>query len=1009
MKNNPTKLTLFLLLFFAFTARFAFAQSITISGTVTDEAAMALPGVSILIAGTSSGTITGPDGNYTIEVPGTDHTLTFSYVGYKAQSVLVGNQTIIDVALKTNDVLLEQIVVTGYGAQKKSHLTGAIAKLENTNLEEIPVNRVDQALYGKLAGLQIQTTDGDAGATPYIQIRGQATINAGNGPLIVVDGFPIPDDLSAVDMNDVESIEVLKDAASAAIYGSRGANGVILITTKSGSKGKMKVTFTASTNVKSPALSYDLDNPNSWADYALSKANLSEDDREKILLAQDIGYNYDAMDVMTRAGFSQNYQVNLSGGSEKTNYYISSQILDDQGVVDGNDFTKYSLRVKVDTKLNDKFKVGVNMNASYQDRDRIEVRMHDVARSASWLPIYHNEKTSAMTGMPVGSLAMENDFSTSANDFYAAQGYPHLRNTSNVSGYAKLHGRDLNEVTIRGFANAYLSYQITDDLNFKTSAGAYYNNFERNFFQTSWGHRNGTPEATYVGQNTYNLLNENILSYNKNIGDHEISAIAGFTAQINRKTSIGMEANGFLNDKVRVFSAASNVWLAADDTYETGDNLVSALARVNYAYKSKYLLSVSSRWDGSSRFGSNNRWGYFPAVSVGWRMMEEPFMQPIRDVVSELKLSSSYGATGNNAIGDYLHTGNMSTQNYVTGGDNIVPGYTLENKGNADLGWERTFEYNASVDLGLFENRIYLGAQYYNSVTDQLLLEMDIPAMSGFERLWVNHGKVRNSGVELELTTRNIEKDHFSWSTTMTFSKTKNEVLNFGEHESFQSTVESKRPSHFLTQVGSPISQFYGYRVKRELSDEEFGLYWPIGVQANNVYVQDLNGDGVIDENDMEVLGKANPDFVWGFTNNIRYKRFDLTFTFQGSHGASVFNIDDHYLQTHWAGTNSNIGLEDPDGLTQRKTETDWHVQDASYVALRDLTLGYTIPVKGERIRIFRVFFASSNLLYLTSGEYTGLNPEGINANTESAYTYGYQRGPMPLAKSFSLGLKLEF
>ncbi|BDC98547.1 SusC/RagA family TonB-linked outer membrane protein [Persicobacter psychrovividus] len=992
-----------------FMAGSAFAQSFTVKGIVKDETSFALPGVSVLVNGSTIGTVTDFNGAYTIEVPEGMETLTFSYVGFKTQHLQIQNRSEINPILKTDNVMLDQIVVTGYGEQKKSHLTGAIAKLENTNLEQIPVPRVDQALYGKLAGVQIQTTDGDAGATPYIQIRGQATINAGSGPLIVVDGFPIPDDLSAVDMNDVASIEVLKDAASAAIYGSRGANGVILITTKTGKKGKMKVSFTSNMSVKTPALGYDLDNPNSWADYALNKPNLSETDKEKILFAQQLGHNYDAMEEMTRAGFSQNYQINLSGGSENTSYYISGQAMDDEGVVEGNNFRKYSLRVKVDTKLNERFKVGVNMNGSLQQRDVIETRMHDVGRSASWMPSFHTPETSAMTGYPVGSWTMEEHFRPSANPIYGDQGYPDIRNTSNVNGYAKLVGRPKDEQTVRMYVNAYAAYQITDDLEFRSTGGVYYTNFQRNYFQTSYGHRNGAPEALYLNQNTFNFLNENILNYKKKIGDHEISAMGGFTIQTNKVNSLGTGANGFLNDKIQLPSAATNTWVVQDDTYETQNNLVSTLARVNYAFRNKYLLSVSSRWDGSSRFGANNRWGYFPAVSVGWRLMEEPFMAQFREVVSELKLTSSYGATGNNAIGDYLHIGNMASGNYVTGSDNVVPGYVLNNKSNPDLGWERTFEYNGGVNIGLFENRVYLGVQYYSSTTDQLLLNMDIPSMSGFETLWVNHGKVRNSGVEIELTTRNIVKDDFSWETTATLTTTKNEVLNFGQHDSFQSTTESKRPNHFLTQVGSPISQFYGYRVKRELTDEEFGLYWPIGLQANNVYAQDLNGDGVIDENDMEVLGKANPDFVWGLTNTVRYKQFDLSFTFQGSHGASVFNIDDHYLQTHWAGTNDKIGLDDPDGLTVRKTETDWHVQDASYVALRNLNFGYTFPLQSEHIRNLRVFFAGSNLLYLTSSEYTGLNPEGINANTESAYTRGYQRGPMPLAKSFSLGVKLDF
>ncbi|PWJ44756.1 SusC/RagA family TonB-linked outer membrane protein [Sediminitomix flava] len=984
----------------------SWAQDRVITGVVSDEGGV-IPGVSVLIKGTSNGTVTDFDGKFKLTLDNDNASLVFSYVGYKTQEILVGTQSIIDVTLVQDEQVLDEIVVTGYGTQKKSHLTGAISKVSNSNLQEIPVSRVDQALYGKLAGVQIQTTDADAGAEPKIQIRGVASINSGTKPLVVVDGFPIPDDLSSVDMQDVESIEVLKDAASAAIYGSRGANGVIMITTKSGQEGKMKVSFASTLSTNSPVKEYDLHSPDSWAAYVAQKANVSEDDLARIGLAQELGHNYDANDVLYRNGFSQNYQLSLSGGNKQTSYYVSGQVIDEEGVVDTNNHKKYSMRVKLKTELSDRVKLGVNLNASVQDRDRVSVRMHDLARSASWMPTWHTEQTAAMTGREVGSLAMEDHFDDK-HDAYDATGLPDLRNTSNVNGWAKLHGRLRTETKYRGQFNGYLDFKIADGLKFKTTGGAYFRSTERNYFQTTWGHRDGIPTSEYEIGRVINILNENLLTYKKSFGGHEIDALGGFTYQYEREDIVGLDAVGFLNDKIQDLQGSGSTALVRDDDNGIFDNvLISTLARVNYAYKDKYLVSLSTRWDGSSRFGPENRWGFFPAMSLGWRVMEEPFMEGAKGIISELKLATSYGTTGNNQIGDYDHIGQMGSSNYVSG-NGISSGYALQNLADKGLGWERTIEFNSSVNIGFADNRILLGVTYYDATTDQLVLNLPVPSVTGFNEIRTNRGKVSNSGIEIELNTVNIDNKDFSWKTGFNLATVQNEVLDFGDQQELISTVESKRPSYFITSVGQPLVQFYGYKVKGELSEEIFNKYWPIGVQANNAYVEDLNGDGEITTEDMTTLGKPFPDFTWGLTNEFKYKNFDLSFTFQGSHGASVFNIDSHYIETQWAGENGDIGFADDEGLTRRKTETDWFVEDASYISLRNLTFGYNIPVK-KYIRTARVYVSGSNLLYLTGDSYRGVNPEGINANTDSPLTYGYQRGAMPLARTFALGLRLDF
>ncbi|MEH0152799.1 TonB-dependent receptor [Limibacter armeniacum] len=975
------------------------AQERIISGTITDENGQSMPGVSVLVKGTTKGTVTDLNGKFSLNVNASDK-LVISYIGYMTVEQDVSNKTKLDLSMAVNDELLDEIVVVGYGVQKKSHLTGAVAKIKNEGLADIPVSRVDQALYGQLAGLQIQNTNGEAGSSPYIQVRGMSTINAGKGPLIVVDGYPIPDDLSGIDMNDVASIEVLKDAASAAIYGSRGANGVIMITTKSGGKDKMDISFRSNVGMKTPALSIDLYSPQSWLEYVATKSNVSDKDQARLDAMEQLGTATDWQDATMRAGKTQNYQLSVSGSSGKTNYYVSGSYFSEQGIMLADNYEKFAMRVKLQTKLSDRLEMGFNINPSFTNNDRINVGIHDVLRNSPWLPVWHTAETAELTGKTEGELAMENDF----RDVYGQS----LSNTSNVNGYAKLTGREKNEQKLRGFFNTNLKLNLMEGMDFKTSIGVYATQRDRTTYQNSWAHRNGqaATEASYNGQRVIDMLNENILTYSKEFGNHSIDALAGFTYQKTQIKESEVEANNFLTDKIKTLNAGT---IIGGETSGSEHVLMSYLSRASYAYKGKYLLSASIRWDGSSRFGPANKYGFFPSVSAGWRVTEENFMAGIKPLVSDLKLRVSYGATGNNGIPNYGYLANIGPSNYVLGDDAIVSGYKQTNLGNPSLSWERTFEFDAGFDLGLFNDRFIMGFDYYDATSDQLLLELPIPSVTGFTSLWVNQGKVKNTGIELELTTVNIQKADFSWSSSLTFATTRNELLEFGGDDVLIQTVDPKRPNDFITRVGEPIVQFYGYKMKSELSEEEMNVYWPIGVESLSVYVEDLDGDGKITEADKVPLGKPFPDFTWGITNNVRYKNLDLSFTFQGSEGASVFNLDPYYYETQWKGDDNALDLpaETRDQVAL-KSLTDYHVQDASYIALRNLTIGYNIPVN-KFIRKARVYFSGSNLIYLAADNYTSLNPEGINQYTDSPLLYGYQRGANPLAKTYSAGITLDF
>ncbi|MCG8514208.1 MAG: SusC/RagA family TonB-linked outer membrane protein, partial [Halanaerobiales bacterium] len=623
----------------------------TLKGKITDsETNEPLIGATIVLQGTTEGTISDFDGNYELTINETEATLIVSYIGFVTREIAYNGQATIDISLEADVTGLDEVVVVGYGVQKKSHLTGAISKVVNEDLEEVAVARVDDALVGKISGVNIQATDGGAGTAPTIRIRGTGSISGSSDPLIVVDGVVVDSDyLGNLDMNDVASFEVLKDAASAAIYGSRGANGVIMITTKQGKEGKTKFNYNSYFGFKEAHQSDDYY-------FTVAKTAAAEEAATGALSAQTrykqmIGVDRDWQDVIFDGGTIQNHSISARGGNKNTKFSIALNYLHDEGVLLTDDYKKYSLKLKLDTKISDKFSMGVNLSPSYSDRRRFDGSTHDILRQPPWLPVYHDDHTiqfvdrNTYPNVQVGDYANQRHF-----DNYMLDGSEvDISNTSNVNPAAKVLERDFTYKKFKLYGSTYAKFDFTNELSFKTSIGGSFQNTDIRRWQGPLAHRNGADNTQLFesNQNRIHLVNDNFFNYNKRVGDHDISAILGVSVEAWDTEFSSVSGTDYAFDYIQNISAAGTISAAESGKYE--ERLLSFTSRVNYAYKDKYLASVSFRRDGSSRFGSDTKYGNFTAFSVGWRLSEEDFLKD-SEVINSLKLRFSYGVTGNNAI-----------------------------------------------------------------------------------------------------------------------------------------------------------------------------------------------------------------------------------------------------------------------------------------------------------------------------------------------------------------------
>lgn len=1007
-----------------------------LTGVVSDANNVPIPGVNIVIANTVKGTATDFDGNYEINVTNGD-TLLFSYIGYVSQSIKITNQRQLNLTLVEDASQLEEVVVVGYGTQKKSHTTGAISKVVNENLDQIATSRIDDALIGQVSGVNIQATDGEAGAAPTISIRGVGSMAGDSTPLVVVDGVIVSSDfLGSLNMNDVQSFEILKDAASSAIYGSKGANGIIMITTKPGVEGKTRINYSTYTGFKearhSDAYTFSIDETAS--EELAATGSLSDRTKYKQLIGVDRSWQ----DVIFDGGAIKSHSLSIRGGSEKTKFSTNLNYSDDEGVLLTDNFTKYGVKLKVDTKINDKFSFGVNIAPSYTNRRRFDGSTHDILRQTNWLPVYHDDNTiqyvdrNIYPDVEVGDYALQRHFDN--YDLYGdGSALVDISNTSNTNPAAKVLERERFDKKFKLYGSIYGNYNITKNLSFRTTLSGSYQDTKRTRWQGVLSNRNGASAASMneISQRETYILSDNFLSYNNDFGKHELGIILGVTGETKKSFFSTITGTGYTSDAVKQITNATLI--AGADAFEWEKNGLSYVTRVNYAYDNKYLASLSYRRDGSSIFGSDFKYGNFTAASIGWNVAKEDFLAS-SDIVNNLKFRASYGISGNDLLNtgsvdpdvssssSTLSTGNLLVDNYpylallgsttaVIDG-NLQAGFNPLNISNPSLKWERLVEVNPGVDFGFFNNIVSGSVDYYKRTSDQLLLNNPVSVTTGFDSALVNLGEVQNEGLEVELRTKNISKEKFRWSSTIIATRNKNTLVDFADSDGQITNVDSKRAAEWINLEGQPISTFYGWVVDdRDIASEYLSNpYHPIGGQSQDVYVKDLNGDGIIDDEDKAALGDPYPDLVWSFTNEFSVGKLDFSFMFQGSHGAEIRNMGDQYIFNHFNSSQDFISTTPDQEFIKERIFTNSIIQDASYIALRNVNIGFNFPkdfLSDYGISGLRIYAAGQNLMYKTADGYTGFNPESIDRTSPT--TYGYQRAGSPIYRTISLGLNLDF
>ena len=1037
---------------------FTYAQT-QVNGTVTDAEGAPIPGGTVLVQGTDNGTTTDFDGNFSITVENGQN-IEVSYVGYTSQVIPYTGQDNIEVILQTDLTELEEIVVTGYGTQKRSNVTGAIAKIGGDDVTSVQAVRVDDALAGKLSGVFIQNQDGSPGAAPKIQIRAAASISGSSNPLIVVDGYPISGGLETVNPNDIKSIEILKDASSAAIYGSRGANGVVLVTTKMGKTGKTTFSYNTYLSTSSKYRDNILKSGPEWAsivrdgiasgEYNVSNLNAAFVEY-RLSAYEDSPGAISPEDWLFQNGSIVNHDFSMSGGSEDATFFASVGYQNAEGVVITQGFERLNARLSVEAKLSDKFKTGLSFNGFKSDRDILAHDMRDLLRAYGVHPVYHTAESIAFVqdlnnqAVALGLTPFNNGYrgsgyeASSIEDLepgMAAQDWHYGRANNGIGGSgdagpaAKLDNVESWEKTYFANASGYLEYNIMEGLNVKTVLGGDIRDTQTYSHRLLGYDSRARDSQTFMRQTDLKvstLLSETTLNFAKVIGKHDINAVAGFESQTTKLNGTALRGVNVPDTAIQNFNLLNPADITVTERDETRTR-ESIFGRVQYAYDSRYLASVSLRRDGSSQFGANKRYATFPAVSLGWNMHNESFLAD-NDVVSKLKLRFSTGSLGTTSfLGSYDSLSLLDPSATIYGTGFLIP----NNSENQDLTWQTNTETNFGIDFGFLNNRITFGVDYYTSDIEDILIQQAISEVLGNPSVILNVGDVQSSGLEFELGANLIDKNDFAWSFSANLSTVETEITDLGAIDQLPDGVfgQSGRGPVFRNYVGGGIGEMWGLETTGNVEMEYIAdITRHPNNQTGESYVVDQNNDGTIDRNrtvaeggDLVKIGQNRPDFYWGMTHNINYKNFDMSVQFQGSHGADVYNIDPLYYGSQWGGRIDTSRLDaNGDGLAdhngqrweRNRNQTDALIQDASFVAIRNLTIGYTIDqaeVSKLGLSSVRIYGAATNPLYIMADDYTSYNPEGVKtAGSAGPTQYGAQVGASPIIRSFTLGLNVNF
>jgi TonB-linked SusC/RagA family outer membrane protein len=1042
------------------------AQTRTITGKVINkETGETLAGVTILAEKSKSGTSTKKDGTYSIVVKKSVANLVFSSIGFANQIVPLDEKNELNVSMIVAVSENADVVVIGYGTQKKGNVTGSISKYKNDKLDELPVTTLDQALQGRIAGVQVQNVSSESGAAPQINIRGISSVSAASGLLVVVDGQIVEDGLAYVNMSDVESVEVLKDAASAAIYGSRGAGGVIIVTTKSGKADKPKYAFKYALGSKEAYTRYDIMSSSDYLKLLFDEAKLvatdpdgtvivpNNSDRASYIIEQVFlgGKGTDWQSQSLKAGIFQNATLTASGGKKDMQYYISGGYQKDGGMMYKSSLERFTFRTKLDLQLSKKVRLSININPSFTKKESPSQNFTNFARFPSFLPVYHNDSTAKFVNqipqyasIKAGDYAQPRHFASGVYRGYMPDSSYWDGGTTliNPSGSAQNNPRsivnnsDINTIDYRLQTGADISINLAPGLVFKSLFTTYINHSTGLDWESKNAQADNTPAiGIFTNATLVKLLSENTLAYNKTFKDHSLNVVAGYTLEQtfnNRNQATGID---FPNDNIRTLNNALTIDKSRTFGTKIRTGMRSYLARVIYSYQNKYLLNASIRSDGSSFFAPGRKWASFPAVSVGWVASQEKYLQDVK-WLNRLKFRASYGHSGNNRITDFAFLDLLTQANYSFGAGTGTAALGQVGSqtfiANPNITWETSIQNNFGADITLFKNKVNLTIDVYQSKTDKLLLQQSAQAFTGVPFFFNNIGSLRNRGIEIELSTTNISNKNFKWSTSLNYSANNNEIIELGQESRLLNPGE--RNELYQNKVGSPLVQFYGFKTDGVwLSQNQIDVERSKGLKSeiSNIFIPgglkivDINGDNIINNYDRTVIGSPLPKFTWGITNTLSYKAFDLSFTLQGVQGGQLVNGDPNYTEIKRTNRayNNNRWLSPMfigDGKTPYDANgidwllTDYVVEDASYWSLRDINFGYKLPnsvANFAKIKSLRVYFSVQNLYFHSAASYRGLNPEGRTTSGPyaSSLLAGYQRGTFPTPRTFIFGIDVNF
>ncbi len=1019
----------------------------TVSGVIVDTNGEPVIGASVLVKGTTNGTITDLDGRFTVNDVPENSTLDISYIGYKTLTLKATDKNLARLVLHEDTEVLDEVVVVGYGVQRKRDVSTAVSSVKAETLANNPASDFRQALVGKMPGVQVTTPSGDPEGSVSIRVRGISTVNAGSDPLYIVDGVPMERGFANMNTNDIESIEVLKDASAAAIYGSRGSNGVVLITTKKGTSEKLTVQYDGYYGIQNVSKKLPMMNAYQFAEFARDGHNnaylaevpgASPDDPNSVrpqsyhqiptelfpyLEGQTGLTDTDWQDAIFRTAGTTGHNISLSGKTNSVNYFVSGNYMSKEGIIINSDFKKYSMRMNLDGKYK-RLKFGVNFAPSYSTSNSVDASgAGGIVQSALMMP-------------PVWPVYNEDGSYNYQGNGYWRIGTDYQHNeVLNPVAMANLQSNVTDRMSIIG--KVYAELELYKGLTYKISFGGDYYGAHNDKYRQSELPLKGknyydmpsNPEGYSSSSFYFNWLVENQLTYNTTINEkHNLTAILVQSAQKETFKSNNVTATDYPNDYIQTISGGT---VTKGNSEKSQWSIASYLARVQYSFSGKYMLSGAIRTDGSSRFGKNNRWGYFPSASAAWRITEENFFkeQSALSFINDLKLRISYGVTGNFQIGNYEHLATMSLDNYILGtGQGLLSyGYKPDNIERDDLSWEKNKMVNVGVDAQMFNGLLGFTVDYYNTNTSDMLLSVPVPLITGYSTSLMNIGKVNNRGWEIGLSSQKHISDDFGYSFNANWSKNINEVKALGPSNAPIISSGSVEHAYYITEVGKPIGNYYLLVQDGIFETEEDLKKYPHfeNTKVGDFRFVDVDGDGVLDlDKDRTVCGNYMPKFTYGFGGKLWFKGFDLDINFQGVFGNKILNLNRRYIDNMEGNVNgTTIALdrwqseEQPGNGQVNKANrkqtgyngrtSTWHLEDGSYLRLQNVSLGYTFPKKWTNrfyVEKLRLYVSGQNLATFT--KYSGYNPE-VNARPDNALTPGEDYGTYPLARTFMFGINV--